>query len=106
MGSARTFADVVHYGCKVRWYAPGVLKHRVAQLGITQSMNPPGKVPDSAHIESFFHARKSEVIRDLTFSEDRQIESMLRGYAPFYNPMPRHSPLGYVPPAACEKPPA
>ena len=83
-----------------------MLTHRLAQLGITQSMNPPGKVTDRAQIEPFFHSRKSEMIRDLSFSEDRQIESMLRGYVSFYNPMPRHSPHGYVAPATCEKQPA
>lgn len=83
-----------------------MLTHRLAQLGITQSMNPPGKVTDSAQIEPFFHSRKSGMIRDLSFCEDRQIESMLRGDASFYNPMPRHSPHGYVAPATCEKQPA
>ena len=69
-------------------------------------MNPPGKVTDSALIEPFFHSRKSEIIRDLSFSENRQIESMLRGYVSFYHPMPRHSPHGDVAPATCEKQPA
>lgn len=69
-------------------------------------MNPPGNVTDSALIEPFFLSRKSEMIRDLSFSGDRQIESMLRGDVSFYNPMPRHSPHGYVAPATCEKQPA
>lgn len=69
-------------------------------------MNPPGKVTDSARIEPFFHSRKSGMIRDLSLCEDRQIEPMLRGYVSFYDPMPRHSPRGYVAPATGEKQPA
>jgi transposase InsO family protein len=40
-------------------YAAGAFKERLAQLGITQSMNRPGKVTDNAYIESFFHSMKS-----------------------------------------------
>ena len=38
-------------------YAAGAFKERLAQLGITQSMNRPGKVTDNAYIESFFTRR-------------------------------------------------
>jgi len=69
-------------------------------------MNPPGKVTDSVQIEPFFHCRKSGMIRDPSFWEDRQSESMLRGQVSFCNPMPRHSPHGYVAPGTCEKQPA
>jgi hypothetical protein len=69
-------------------------------------MDPSGKVTDRALIELFFHSRKREMIRDPSFSENRRIEAMLRGYVSFYNPMPRHSPRGYVVPATCEKQPA
>ena len=48
-------------------------------------MNSPGKVTANAYIESFFHSMKSEAIHGLRFTEDRQIESTLRSYVPFYN---------------------
>jgi hypothetical protein len=69
-------------------------------------MDPSGKVTDSALIELFFHSRKREMLRDLSCSENRRIEAMLRGYASVCNPMPRHSPHGSVAPASCEKQPA
>jgi len=87
-------------------YAAGVFKERLAELGITQSMNRPGKVTDNAYIESFFHSMKSEAIHGLTFTDDRQIQSALRSYVPFYNRTRLHSSLGYVSPATFEKRPA
>lgn len=46
---------------------------------------------------------KSEAIHGERFSEDRQIESVLRSYVPFYNHARLHSSLNYVPPATFEK---
>jgi len=84
-------------------YAAGVFKARLVELGITQSMNRPGKVTDNAYIESFFHSMKSDIVHGLTFTEDRQIESPVRSYIPFYNGTRLHSSLNYVPPAAYER---
>ena len=84
-------------------YAAGLFKHRLAQLGITQSMNRPGKVTDNAYIESFFHSMKTDIVHGLTFTEDQQIESAVRAYIPFYNGTRLHSSLNYVPPATYER---
>ena len=84
-------------------YAAAVFKQRLAELGITQSMNRPGKATDNAYIESFFHSMKSEAIHGERFSEDHQLESALRSYLPFYNHTRLHSSLNYVPPATFEK---
>ncbi len=84
-------------------YAAGAFKARLTELGITQSMNRPGKVTDNAYIESFFHSMKSDIVHGLTFTEDRQIESAVRSYIPFYNGVRLHSSLNYVSPATYEK---
>ena len=65
-------------------YAAGAFKQRIAQLGLTQSMNRPGEVTDNAFIESFFHSMKSEVFHGYTFTEDRQVRQTLRRY-PLWN---------------------
>jgi putative transposase len=84
-------------------YAAGVFKARLVELGITQSMNRPGKVTDNAHMESFFHSMKSEIYHGLRFDEDRQMRTVLREYVPFYNRRRLHSSLNYVSPATYER---
>lgn len=84
-------------------YAAGAFKERLAELGIIQSMNRPGKVNDNAYIESFFHSMKSEIVHGLTFTEDGEIEQAVRAYVPFYNVTRLHSSLNYVPPATFER---
>ena len=84
-------------------YAAGAFKERLAELGIVQSMNRPGKVTDNAYIESFFHSMKTDIVHGLIFTEDRQMEKAVRGYVPFYNGTRLHSSLNYVPPATYER---
>ncbi len=84
-------------------YAAGAFKRRLAELGITQSMNRPGKVTDNAFIESFFHSMKSEIFHGYRFDEDRAMHTALRRYLPFYNRARLHSSLHYVSPATYEK---
>ncbi len=84
-------------------YTAVAFKARLAELGITQSMNRPGKVTDNAFIESFFHSMKTDIVHGLVFTEDHQIESAVRGYVPFYNRIRLHSSLNYVSPATYEK---
>ena len=84
-------------------YAAGAFKVRLAELGMTQSMNRPGKVTDNAYIESFFHSMKSEIYHGLHFEEDRQMQTVLREYMPFYNGARIHSSLNYVSPATYEQ---
>lgn len=84
-------------------YAAGAFKERLTELGITQSMNRPGKVTDNAFIESFFHSMKSEIVHGLTFTQDNEIESAVRDYIPFYNGTRIHSSLNYVSPATYER---
>jgi len=84
-------------------YAAHAFKQRLAELGITQSMNRPGKVTDNAFIESFFHSMKSEIFHGYQFEEDREMRAALRNYLPFYNRARLHSSLHYVSPATYEK---
>jgi transposase InsO family protein len=84
-------------------YAAHAYRERLAQLGITQSMNRPGKVTDNAFIESFFHSMKGEAIHGRSFATDDEILSALRSYIPFYNRSRMHSSLHYVSPSDYEK---
>jgi len=84
-------------------YAAQAFKDRLAQLKITQSMNRPGKVTDNAYVESFFHSLKTDVVHGIRFAEDREVQSVVRSYIPFYNTARLHSSLNYVSPATYEK---
>jgi transposase InsO family protein len=84
-------------------YAALAFKARLAQLGIEQSMNRPGKVTDNAFIESFFNSMKSEVYHGLRYHRDRDMHAALRSYLPFYNSARLHSSLDYVSPATFEQ---
>ncbi len=55
------------------------------------------------HIESFFHSMKTDIVHGLTFTQEREIQSAVRAYIPFYNGTRLHSSLNYVPPAAYER---
>lgn len=84
-------------------YGAYAFRDRLAELGIVQSMNRPGRVTDNAYMESFFHSMKSESIHGYTFNDDRELRSVLRSYIPFYNRSRIHSSLNYVSPAIYEK---
>lgn len=84
-------------------YAAMAYKQRLAQLGVTQSMNRPGKVTDNAHIESFFHSMKTDIVHGLRFTHDAQMRTAIRNYIPFYNNTRLHSSLDYLPPATYEE---
>ncbi len=84
-------------------YAAGAFKERLTELGITQSMNRPGKLNDNAYIESFFHSMKTDIMHGLRFNEDREIVQAVRAYVPFYNGTRLHSSLNYVSPATFER---
>lgn len=84
-------------------YAANAFRERLAELGIIQSMNRPGQVTDNAHMESFFHSMKSDIIHGLVFTQDSQMLAALRSYLPFYNRSRIYSSLNYVSPATYEK---
>ncbi len=71
--------------------------------GIRASVNRPGMCTDNAHMESFFHTLKAELIRGRQFFGDHHLRSALNSYINhFYNHKRLHSGIGYVPPAAYE----
>ena len=76
-----------------------LLKH-----GIRASVNRPGHCTDNAHIESFFHTMKVELIRGNKFNSERELRSCLNSYInQFYNHKRLHSGIGYYSPAEYEQ---
>jgi putative transposase len=84
-------------------YAAIAFRDRLVKLGLRQSMNRPGKMNDNAHMESFFHSMKADVIHGCKFGDDRELAAVVRGYIPFYNGTRMHSSLDYRAPVAHER---
>lgn len=103
VGRRRPKRGLVFHTDRGTEYAGTAFKRRLAELGITQSMNRPGKMTDNAFIESFFHSMKSEIYHGVRFDEDAAIRDALKGYVPFYNTNRLHSSLHYVSPATFEQ---
>ncbi len=83
-------------------YAAQALRDRLRVLGIRQSATR-GETPgDNAHMESFFHSLKAELIHGARFASDRQLRLALRRYLWYYNHRRLHSALRYRAPAAYE----
>ncbi len=110
-------SDALRHSVRKRPPAPGLMFHsdrgieyaafdyrnQLARLGITQSMNRPGKMNDNAHMESFFHSMKAEDLHGRRFDNDAQLRQALRSYIAFYNQQRLHSALRYLSPAAFER---
>lgn len=76
-------------------YAAYAFRRRLAQLGFVQSMNRPGEVADNAHMESFFHSMKADVVHGVSFASHEALDRRVRSYIPYYNGVRLHSGLGY-----------
>ncbi len=76
-------------------YAAYAFRARLAALGFVQSMNRPGEVADNAHMESFFHSMKTDVVHGVRFLRDAALARLLRSYIPYYKRVRLHSGLGY-----------
>lgn len=72
--------------------------------GIVPSMNRPRTCHDNAHMESFFHSLKAELVHQRRFANDAQLNATLGGYIErFYNIKRMHSSLGYHSPVEFER---
>ena len=83
-------------------YSAGALRARLAALGIRQSSAWRGP-EDNAHMESFFHSLKAELIHGTRFADGAVLWRPLRGYIRYYNHHRRHSALGYRSPVDYER---
>jgi len=76
-----------------------VLKNR----GIVHSLSRAGKCTDNAHMESFFHSMKAEVIRGNVFKTDAHLRGTLGSYInKYYNAVRLHSGINYCSPIEYE----
>jgi transposase InsO family protein len=84
-------------------YAGQAFARRLRSRGVWQSMTRGGSPSDNAHMESFFHSLKADVIHGLRFTDERQLRSCIKSYVHYYNHKRLHSALGYQSPVEYER---
>ena len=72
--------------------------------GIRHSLNRLGHCTDNAHMESYFHSMKAELIRGRRYETEDELRSDLKYYINhFYNTRRLHSGIGYCSPIEYEQ---
>ena len=96
-------SDLVHHSDRGVQYASQRLRDLLRREGLTMSMSRKGDPWDNAMMESFFGSLKTEWIdTDYATEEEAQL-AVFKYIEMFYNPIRRHSALGYLSPAEYER---
>jgi putative transposase len=84
-------------------YASEHYQRLLSQEGITCSMSRRGNCWDNAPMESFFATLKKELVHDEDYATREEARASIFEYIEtFYNPVRRHSTLGYLSPVNYE----
>ena len=84
-------------------YRGQVYQKVLKRHGIIHSLSRAGKCTDNAHMESFFHSMKTEVIRGNVFKSDKELRGTLGSYInKYYNVSRMHSGISYCSPIEYE----
>jgi len=70
---------------------------------LNEAMTRGGAAGENAHMESFFHSLKADVIHGRVFHSVAELRDQLRRYLQHYNYRRLHSALGYQSPVDCER---
>ena len=100
--AARGARAVIFHSDRGSEYMGAPFCAHLARLGFAQSASVRGP-GDNAHMESFFHSLKAELIRGVVFTDDRQLRRALHQYRCYYNTTRLHSSLAYRSPLAFEQ---
>jgi transposase InsO family protein len=96
-------AGLIFHSDRGSEYGAYLYRDRLSGRGIVQSMNRPKTMTDNAHVESFFHSMKSEVIHGRPQLKPDELESVVRRYIARYNRTRIHSALAYRSPIDYER---
>lgn len=85
-------------------YASAAFSARLRLAGIIASMSRKGNCYDNAHVESFFHSLKTELVYRRNFKTREEAKrAIFEWIETWYNRERRHSALGYMSPVEFEK---
>jgi putative transposase len=94
---------LVHHSDRGSPYASGDYRRQLLRLGIVASMSRKGDCWDNAVAESFFSSLKNELGDDANYESHAEATASIAEYIEkFYNPVRRHSYLGYNSPIEFE----
>ena len=82
-------------------YVGAAFRDRLAALGIRQSSALRGP-EDNAHMESFFHSLKAELVHGTRFATEATLRHAIGRYVRYYNHQRLHSALAYRSPVDYE----
>src|SRR5579884_225278 len=96
-------AGLLHHSDRGSQYCSYDYQRMLSRHGIIPSMSGKGNCYDNAMVETVFKTIKSELIWRTSFQSRRQAENAIARYIDgFYNPVRRHSALGYKSPIKFE----
>jgi putative transposase len=96
--------QLLHHSDQGSQYTSEHFQELLREQGITCSMSRAGEVWDNSVMESFFSSLKTEKTARKVYRTRAQARADVFDYIePFYNPVRRHSTLGYVSPLEFEE---
>jgi transposase InsO family protein len=84
-------------------YAGALFRDRLVALGIRQSMTRGGAPSENAHLESFFHSLKADMVHGVRCTTDAELRHDVQRYVRYYNHQRLHSALSYRSPVDYER---
>ena len=97
----RPSAGVIFHSDRGSEYVGSGFRDRLAVLGFQQSSALRGP-EDNAHMESFFHSLKAELVHGARFATDDALRHAVAHYVRYYNHQRMHSALAYRSPVDYE----
>lgn len=94
-------AGLIFHSDRGSEYAAAAFRDRLAALGVQQSATQTGP-GDNAHMESFFHSLKAELVHGTRFATGTSLRQQVARYVRYYNHQRLHSALGYRSPVDYE----
>jgi transposase InsO family protein len=96
-------AGLIFHSDRGSEYLGTTFRRRLVALGVRQSMTRGGAPGENAHMESFFHSLKADLVHGRRFHTVAELRQHLRRYLRYYNHQRLHSALEYRSPVDYER---